>query len=153
MNTTYRTVNEILVELFNEIMRIEEKAVITEEFKDISNNDMHIIDVIGKQASQNMSSIAKALGITVGTLTIAINNLVKKGYVSRARSENDRRVVLISLTQKGHCAFEHHRLFHEHMVDATVAGFNESDKETLIRALQNLKTFFYHYTADPLKKP
>lgn len=153
MDTTYLTVNEILVDLFNEIMRIEEKVVITEEFKDISNNDMHIIDVIGKYSSQNMSSIAKTIGITVGTLTIAINNLVKKGYVNRVRSENDRRVVLISLTEKGHHAFEHHRLFHENMVDATVAGFNDADKEILVRALLNLKNFFYGYAADPLEKP
>lgn len=152
MDTTYLTVNEILVDLFNEIMRIEEKAVITEEFKDISNNDMHIIDVIGKQSFQNMSSVAKSIGVTVGTLTIAINNLVKKGYVRRGRSESDRRVVLISLTEKGRHAFEHHCLFHKNMIDATVAGFNEADKEILVRALQNLKKFFYGYTADPLKK-
>ena len=39
------------------------------------------------------SEVAKELSITVGTLTVAINNLVKKGYVERLRSEDDRRVV------------------------------------------------------------
>ena len=77
---SYNTINEVLVKLFNEIMHIEEKAIITEEFKDISNNDMHIIESIGKEEPKNMSTIAKSLSVTVGTLTIAINNLVKKGY-------------------------------------------------------------------------
>ena len=45
---SYATLNEILVKLFNDIMQIEEKAIITDEFKDISNNDMHIIEAIGK---------------------------------------------------------------------------------------------------------
>ena len=35
-NRVYDTFNEVLVKLFNDIMHIEEKAIITEEFKDIS---------------------------------------------------------------------------------------------------------------------
>ena len=97
----YDTLHDLLVKLFNEIMNIEEKAIITEEFKDISNNDMHIIEAIGLDEPRSMSSVAKDLSVTVGTLTIAINNLVKKAYVKRVRSEKDRRVVLISLTEKG----------------------------------------------------
>ena len=34
-----------------------------------------------------MSEVANELNITVGTLTIAINNLSKKGYVQRSKSE------------------------------------------------------------------
>ena len=37
------TINDILVNLFNEILKLEEEAIITDEFKDITNNDMHII--------------------------------------------------------------------------------------------------------------
>nr|WP_253295610.1 MarR family transcriptional regulator [Roseburia sp. MSJ-14] len=126
-------------------MHIEEKAIITEEFKDISNNDMHIIEAIGKEEPKNMSTIAKSLSVTVGTLTIAINNLVKKGYVSRVRSEEDRRVVLISLSEKGDKAYDHHKRFHEEMVEATLEGLNKSETEVLVRALQNLSNFFKGY--------
>ncbi|NLK77284.1 MAG: MarR family transcriptional regulator [Clostridiales bacterium] len=126
-------------------MHIEEKAIITEEFKDISNNDMHIIESIGKEEPKNMSTIAKSLSVTVGTLTIAINNLVKKGYVSRVRSEEDRRVVLISLSEKGDKAYDHHKRFHEEMVEATLEGLNKSETEVLVRALQNLSNFFKGY--------
>lgn len=142
---SYNTINEVLVKLFNEIMDIEEKAIITEEFKDISNNDMHIIEAIGKEEAKNMSAIAKSLSVTVGTLTIAINNLVKKGYVNRVRSEEDRRVVLISLSAKGEKAFEHHKKFHEEMVEATLRDLNEAETEVLVRALRNLSTFFKEY--------
>ena len=121
----YNTINEVLVKLFNEIMDIEEKAIITEEFKDISNNDMHIIEAIGKKQSKNMSTVAKTLSVTVGTLTIAITNLVKKGYVNRARSEEDRRVVLISLSKKGERAYDHHEKFHDEMIQATLSGLDQ----------------------------
>ncbi len=141
----YNTINEVLVKLFNEIMDIEEKAIITEEFKDISNNDMHIIEAIGIGESRSMSAVAKALSVTVGTLTIAVNNLVKKGYVNRVRSEEDRRVVLISLSQKGQRAYRHHERFHEEMVQATLEGMDQEQTKVLVHALQNLSKFFREY--------
>ena len=78
---TYDVLHDILVKLFHEILDIEGKALITSEFKDISVNDMHIIEAIGVEEPKNMSSVAKLLSVTVGTLTIAVNGLVKKGYV------------------------------------------------------------------------
>ena len=98
---TYKAINDILVHLFNEIWELEEKAIITEEYKDITNNDMHIIEAIGLGEGNNMSTIAKKLNITVGSLTTSMNSLVKKKYTERIRSEEDRRVVYIRLTEKG----------------------------------------------------
>ena len=140
---TYQTLNDVLVNLFRDIMDLEQKAIITDEFKDISNNDMHIIDAIGEDGCKSMSTVAKALSVTVGTLTIAINSLVKKGYVSRERSEEDRRVVLLSLSEKGKRAFLHHKKFHDAMIRKVLEGLNEQETEVLVKALQNLRGFFY----------
>ena len=96
----YDMLNEVLVNLFRDIMDIEQKAIITQEFKDITNNDMHVIEAIGLDEPKNMSSIARELSVTVGTLTIAMNSLVRKGYVIRERGLEDRRVVYISLSEK-----------------------------------------------------
>ena len=101
MSDVYATINYVLVNLINEIWEVEGKAIITDEFKDITNNDMHVIEAIGIGEPKNMSTIAKALHVTTGTLTISMNSLVKKGYVKRERSETDRRVVHIMLTAKG----------------------------------------------------
>lgn len=142
------SVNEFLVGIFHDIMDIEEKAIITSQFKDISNNDMHIIEEIGIDTPKNMSTVAKALSVTTGTLTIAMNSLVKKGYVERVRSEADRRVVLLSLSPKGRKAYEHHKIFHEKMVNATVDRLTEEEKKLLVTALQNLKTYFEEYKSE-----
>ena len=50
----YETINDILVNLFNEIWKLEEEAIITEEFSDITNNDMHIIEAIGLSGKSTM---------------------------------------------------------------------------------------------------
>lgn len=143
--SNYEVLHDILVRLFQEILDIESKALITSEFKDISVNDMHIIEAIGEREPKNMSSVAKIMSVTVGTLTIAINSLVKKGYVHRERSEEDRRVVLISLTKKGKKANAHHMKFHDGMIQAVLKDLNEEQQEVLVKALMNLRTFFDSY--------
>ena len=39
----YEAINDVLVNLFNEILDLEERALITGEYKNISVNDMHIL--------------------------------------------------------------------------------------------------------------
>ena len=141
----YNSFNEILVNLFNDIMDIEEKALITEEFRDITGNDMHIIDAIGIGSPRNMSAVAKTMSVTVGTLTIAINSLVKKNYVERVRSEEDRRVVLLSLSEKGKKAYRHHQKFHDDMIKATVKGLSKEETLVLVKAITNMTDFFKNY--------
>ena len=78
---TFEVLNNLLVKLFNDILDVEEKAIITDEFKDISVTDMHIIEAVGTEEPRTMTAISKTLGVTMGTLTIGMNALVKKGYI------------------------------------------------------------------------
>ena len=138
----YGIFNEVLVRLFRDIMDIEEKAIITSEFKDITNNDMHVIEAIGTGVPKNRSTIAKELSVTVGTLTIAMNSLVKKGYVVRERGKEDRRVVYISLSDKGRKAHAHHAKFHQEMIQGIKNTLNEEELNVLIKALTTLDSWF-----------
>lgn len=138
----YKILNEILVRLFRDIMDIEEKAIITKEFKDLTNNDMHVIEAIGINEPKNMTAIAKELSVTVGTLTIAMNSLVKKGYVIRERGKEDRRVVFISLSEKGRGAYEHHAEFHHEMIEGISEELSEEELKILVQALTKLDRWF-----------
>ena len=137
-----KSLNRLLVSLFNNVMVTEARAVITEEFKDISNNDMHIIEAIGIEEPRSMSVIAKMREITVGTLTTNMSSLEDKGYIVRERSKEDKRVVLVSLTEKGRKAFFHHRDFHKHMIQAIVRDLDEDEIRILVKSLSKLDVFF-----------
>lgn len=145
---TYETLNEVLVSLFRDVNEIEQKAIITSEFQDITNNDMHVIEAIGIEAPKNMSAIARELSVTVGTLTISMNSLVKKGYVVRQRSSEDRRVVYISLSEKGTEAYYHHEKFHKQMIDAVVKELTKEELKALVMALTKLKSWFRSFKQD-----
>lgn len=134
--------NEILVKLFRNISTIEEQTLKKGEYKNVTVNDMHVMEAIGKGEPKNMTSVAKSLAVTTGTLTISVNSLVKKGLVERVRSEKDRRVVLVSLSASGKEAYEYHQKFHKEMVEAIVENLDEEQKKILAKALSNLSGYF-----------
>lgn len=139
---SYGTLNEVLVNLFRDVMEIEQRALESSEFQDLTNNDMHVIEAIGIQEPKNMSTIARTLSVTVGTLTIAMNSLVKKGYVIRQRGQTDRRVVYISLSEKGKAAYQHHARFHQEMIQSIVEQLTGDELAALTKALTCLDHWF-----------
>ena len=141
----FESLNSVLVDLFNDILNIEERALITEEFKDISVTDMHIIEAIGIEEPRTMSTISKSLGVTMGTLTVGINGLVKKGYVIRKRGEKDRRIVYASLTDKGIAAYRHHENFHKDMIGHITKDLTKEEAEVLT------KTFLYGWKISSIR--
>ena len=145
MGEEYRTINNVLVSLINEIWKLEGDAIITREFADITNNDMHVIEAVGLGGGGNMSSIAKKLNVTVGTLTIAMNNLVNKKYVERRRSEKDRRVVLVRLTDRGIAAYRHHEDYHRQMTEAILKKIDRTELPVLMKMLDAVPEFFKGY--------
>jgi len=141
MTKSISVLNELLIELFNDILIIEQNTLKDGKFKDISITEIHTIEAIGMYKSRTMSEIAQDLNITVGTLTIAINNLVRKGYAVRERSEKDRRVVMVSLTRKGKLAYRLHEKFHSDMIKYTIEGLNETEESILINSLEKLNNY------------
>jgi DNA-binding MarR family transcriptional regulator len=85
-----------------------------------------------------MSEIAAGLDITMGTLTIAVDRLIKKGYLERSRSETDRRIVNVNLTKRGKLAYRIHEKFHMDMVKAIMMDFTPAEEEILLTALSKL---------------
>ena len=141
-NTTEYVLNKLLVQLFNDILQIEKNAMNNTEFKDLSITEIHTIEAIGKEGNRTMGEIANDLRITVGTLTTAINRLIKKGYVERNRIEEDRRVVVVYLTESGKKVFDEHTLFHKEMIDEVAKNFEDYELKVLTKALSKVSEFF-----------
>ena len=118
---------------------IEEVSLRGSRFKDISIKEMHTIDVIGKFPEATPGKVSKELMVTLGTVTTSLNNLERKGYIERIRSDQDRRVVYLHLTKArsfGSTAFINGstRLWSEKIID----GMSPEEKEVMGRGLTNL---------------
>jgi len=141
--TTDETLNELLIRLFKDVMEIEGQCLVNEEFSDISYNDFHIIEAIGMNEPKSMTTVAKLMNVTTGTLTKAMDGLTNKGYVIRERSTQDKRVVWVYLTEKGKKAFRHHEDFHHDMINQIKEQLTEQEIPVLIYSLAKLADYFH----------
>ena len=140
-NGTVTKINDYLVQIFNEVLLIEENSLRQSEFSDLTIKEMHTIEAIGLEGDLSSSQVAEKLSVTKGTLSVSIQNLVTKGYVERVRLEEDRRVVRLKLSKKGKLLFRLHRKFHLDMVRDTIVGLDKKEAEMLIKGLGNLHNF------------
>ncbi len=110
--------NELLVDTYHKISKIEEQAIRQTGRTDLSISELHLLEAVGKdrQNGRTISDIAQNQGITLPSVTAAVNKLVKKGYVEKVRAQHDGRVVYVKLTRLGRKMDAGHRYFHENMV-------------------------------------
>lgn len=137
-----KVLNDLLVETFNIILKVEQEALHIYKVDDLSVAEVHTMDAIGDEEGRSMSEIAARLGVTVATVTVSVNRLVAKGYVRRGSSDEDRRVVVASLTETGRGVYDLHRKFHNDMVHYATRGLAEDEREVFARALGKIKEFF-----------
>ena len=70
-----------------------------------------------------------------------MNNLERKGYIERIRSEHDRREVHLHLTKKGSLVHRLHKRFLKAMVEKIIDGMSKQEIEVMSKGLTNLYQF------------
>ena len=138
MKEKYLEINKMLVEVYDDVNHIEEYSIKQGAFNDLSITEIHTVEAVGLYGSKTMSEIAAELEITMGTLTTAVDKLIKKGYLERSRGDTDRRIVNVSLTKRGKLAYRIHEKFHLDMVRAIMSDFTAEEEEVLLTALSKL---------------
>lgn len=140
--------NTFLVDMFSRINKIEERAMADGLGSSVSITEIHIIEKIGTLGPIRMSDIARSIGVTLATLTVACDKLAAKDLVQRTRDKADRRVVNISLTDKGRAAYEYHRAFHDRMISAVIDTLSPEQTTVLAQSLKKLQDFFLQEEAE-----
>lgn len=141
MVSAKKCLNDLLVEVFNYILSLEGTALKRWGVR-LSMNEVHIIEAIEKSKEPTMSNVARKLMITVGTLTTAINRLVEKKYVIRYGEPEDRRKVLLRLTNEAEKVLHIHKEFHNDMIDNVIKDMNIKDDDVLIKSLDKVSKYF-----------
>jgi DNA-binding MarR family transcriptional regulator len=85
----------VLANLFEVAQHSSSEAV------NLSKQECRVITVVGQRQPLIMREIAEHSGLSVTNTTGIVERLVRKGYLRRERSEQDRRIVCIQLTPDG----------------------------------------------------
>lgn len=145
--------HQFLSEVFGDILKREEASLAT---GDLSLREVQLIDAVCRTVDQGgdnrSTAIAAARQMPAGTLTCAVDLLVKKGYLTRLRDRKDRRVVRLMPTQQGRAASEQHRAFHRRIADSLLSVLTDQEASALLRGLEKLTDFFRGGTQAPVNQ-
>lgn len=91
-----------------------------------------------KTVSMTMSEIAAETRVHPTVVTRFMDSMVDKGFVERRHDEDDRRVVRVSLTEKGKETAE--KLLQNYLdrVDAALKGASKKERDSLIAQLNRI---------------
>lgn len=67
----------------------------------MSKQELFTVMTVDHMKEATMGQLSENMSFPMSTATGIVDRLVKKGYMERGRSETDRRIVVISLTEKG----------------------------------------------------
>lgn len=136
--------NDLLVSTFHSILKLEEESLRRMGHYKLSISEMHLLEAVarGGNAGRSVSDIARELSITLPSVTAAVGKLEKKGFVSKNRSDADKRSVIVTLGPEGRRAEAAHRFFHRHMVSRASENLSAQERDALLKGLNNLRAFF-----------
>lgn len=126
---------EFLIDFPSRLAKFEQTALETGFDKKISIAEIHIISKIGPEGSEKMNTIARRLGVTQATLTVACDKLEEKGLIIRQRDPDDKRSVTVRLTAEGLAAYYFHQALLDNLAEQFLSGFNNYEVEKICEKL------------------
>ena len=139
MKSAHATINQVLITLFNDILRIEECTLDT---PGLSIREIHVIEAVCVCEDPRITTLAQSLHVTTGSMSVATSTLERKGYLLREKAKEDRRVTYIRPTEKALQIHKKHTGFHREMVDAVMELLNPTEVAILIKALDCIDSYF-----------
>ena len=94
----------------------------------LGESDFRVLDVLLHKGPMPVNAIGPKVYLNPGSVSVAVDRLYKKGFVSRVECSEDRRVRTVSLTEKGREMFV--PLFRRHAVLIKLA-FQDVSSEDL----------------------
>ena len=84
---------------------------------------------------------------------MAVNKLLRKGFVEKAPSRRDGRSILVSLTHQGKLACAYHSYCRRQHFAQRSQSYTEEEQGTLLRCMETLKHFLQGNTPDTQDPP
>jgi DNA-binding MarR family transcriptional regulator len=94
------------------------------------------------------SELAHLADLSPAAATEMLDELVDAKFVRRTRSERDRRVVLVSLTERGRRLVEEHRARFEPLWRSAFAEFSDADLLTAVAVLDRMRALFEEFAEE-----
>jgi len=128
----------VIASLSQNMAEMEELAREQLSITELTTTQTHYLEVISALNNPNITELANAMRLTKPTVTVAVDKLIKLGYVQKIQSDEDRRSSHLHLTDKGLLINQMHEEAHTRFAELMQETYDAKELETLTTLLEKL---------------
>ncbi|MFY7999585.1 MAG: MarR family winged helix-turn-helix transcriptional regulator [Candidatus Kapaibacteriota bacterium] len=132
-----------LTELINVLVQefLEIHQNLNDAYTGISKQELNIISIVGRSGGVIMREIAEQVRLAVSSVTPIVDKLVEKKLARRDRSEEDRRIVTVMLTEKGQKIYQMEVESYMRLSASILEALSEKEQEQFVGYFRKVATF------------
>jgi len=125
----------VLMKAFQALMPHAAESI---ERTELGDSDFRVLEALLHKGPLPVNTLGPKVWLTPGSISVAVERLVKKGLVSRKGHPRDRRVRQVELTAKGRALITRGFLEHAAAMESVVSVLSKNERLTLLRLLKKL---------------
>ena len=130
-----QTIHQLLADIYYSAPQAED-AVVSSHYEDLTTNELHALRILAVGEHKDAETLARALRINSCAATGALDELVKKEYITQERQ----------LTEKGTQALETYEELIRQGIGDMVQSMSDDEVDTIIRGLGFLRGYIGQLT-------
>lgn len=144
MNSFHALLEDMLSNAAKHTLYLDRQVLAIQKQQSLSVGDLHLIAAVGETGGDGcrVSRLARALDIAPSSASIAVDKLVKRGFVTRVRSKMDVRVVYVHLTDAGQQVYMCYRACRQDMAQELASRMTESEKRSMTSVMRKMNEYF-----------
>jgi DNA-binding MarR family transcriptional regulator len=103
------------------------------------NMELRSLFILAEEGTMHSSELGSKLGVSKPNVTPLVDKLIKKGYVSRLSDEKDRRVINISITEKGRRFIAGRRRVLAEKIKQNLSSLKTEEMDALYSSLETFR--------------
>ena len=129
---------KVWLSLYKASRAVEQHARAHVESLGMCLSDFAVLEALLHKGKLPINTLGKKVLLTSGSITTAVDRLVKKELVQRKADPDDGRVALVDLTSQGRTLIEEAFQQHEVALERATAGLTQHQKEQVAVLLKKL---------------
>ncbi len=136
--TNIKELVDLYLDVSFSVNTIAESLVKEQIGSDLTNDQHYTLRYINKVGSCTSTELAEVFDVKKSAITAIINRLFEKGLIQRTRDENDRRLVYLTLSDKGNVLFSKTEERVHKLVESIIGEFSEEEIVQFLKTYEKL---------------
>ncbi|MFZ5645182.1 MAG: MarR family winged helix-turn-helix transcriptional regulator [Bacillota bacterium] len=145
------------LDIYEFVLENIHKIIVPEELikieMSVSRFELLALMLAERHKNITMTALAQGMGVPLSTATGIIDRMVRKKLLQRERSEEDRRIVTVSLAERGRSLVEDFRKYLFELYDRVRGFLTEEEFETSLNLIRKIIAGFQKPQAEKEDSP